>query len=163
MIEIGFRNEDRAVVGWLLRDYEQGLGVSLCFQDFDAEIASLPGACAPPRGVFLTARFKGGRIAGLVALRCLDAGTGISEMKRLSVSPEARGRGLGRELALAVIAEARRLGYRHVRLDTLPSMAGAQALHADLGFRDIANYTGNPIAGARFLELDLAAGAGSPR
>ena len=136
----------------LIREYAGGVGVPLDFQDFDREVAELPGAYAPPRGALLVARAAGG-LEGCVALRPL--GGDSCEMKRLFVRPAARGTGLGERLALAVIAEARRLGYRRMRLDTLPSMGTAQSLYARLGFCDIDAYTANPIPGTRFLELEL--------
>lgn len=155
VLSTDFDERDRAPLVELLRAYEQGLGVSLCFQDFEAEIASLPGDYAPPGGTLILARAAEGRLVGTVALRCLDAVERTAEMKRLYVAPAGRGQGLGRRLAERVLQEARRLGYRAVRLDTLPQMREAQALYAALGFRDIANYNGNPIAGSRFLEKTL--------
>lgn len=132
----------------MLREYEAWLEVDLCFQGFEMELAALPGDYAPPRGRLLIAEG-----AGCVALRPLDEE--ICEMKRLYVRPEHRGSGLGRRLVLAVIEEARTLGYRRMRLDTLPKMAGAQQLYQSLRFRDIEPYRLNPVPGARFLELEL--------
>ena len=145
-------DDDLPAVRELLREYAAGVGVPLDFQDFDREIADLPGAYAPPRGALLVAR-AGGTLAGCVALRPLDDAT--CEMKRLFVRPSARGLGLGEQLALAVIGAARARGYRRMRLDTLPTMGAAQGLYERLGFRDIEQYTANPVAGTRFLELDL--------
>ncbi|MGE5513320.1 MAG: GNAT family N-acetyltransferase [Bacteroidota bacterium] len=153
----GFHEADRPALVDLLRAYERGLGISLCFQDFESELAGLPGDYAPPDGALILARGRGGELVGVVALRALDRAGGICEMKRLYVAPAGRGQGLGRRLAGAVIGEARRLGYRAMRLDTLPSMREAQGLYERLGFRDIANYNGNPVAGTRFLEKDLEA------
>jgi putative acetyltransferase len=136
----------------LLREYEATLSFPLDFQQFDREVAELPGAYAPPRGALLIAR-QGEEAAGCVALRPIAAE--ICELKRLYVRPAARGTGLGRRLAKAALAEARRLGYRHIRLDTVPGMEAAQSLYEQMGFREIDAYTTNPVAGTRYLELDL--------
>ena len=136
----------------LLREYAAGLGFSLSFQGFDDELAGLPGAYAPPAGALLVARDETG-IGGCVALRPLAPG--VCEMKRLFVRPAWRGRGAGETLARAIVEEARRLGYRRMRLDTTPGMDAAQALYARLGFREIEPYTENPVPGTRFLELAL--------
>ncbi|MFL5962015.1 MAG: GNAT family N-acetyltransferase [Gaiellaceae bacterium] len=136
----------------LLREYAASLPFALDFQDFDRELAELPGAYAPPRGALLLARG-----AGCVGVRPIE-GT-LCELKRLYVRPSARGTGLGRLLTEAIVAEARRLGYTHLRLDTTPSMAAAQSLYEQLGFREIPPYRPNPVPGARFLELDLWADA----
>src|SRR5581483_5830737 len=122
-------NEDVPAVRGLLREYADGVGVSLDFQHFDREIAELPGAYAPPRGALLVAR-AGAELAGCVALRPLDGDT--CEMKRLFVPATARGLGLGERLARAIVDEARRLGYRRMRLDTLPTMGAAQSLYERL-------------------------------
>src|SRR5262245_52185901 len=101
VIEAGFREPDRAAVVSLLREYEAGLGVSLCFQGFEAEVAGLPGGYAPPRGQMLLARdADGGALLGMVALRPVPGAVELCEMKRLYVRPSARGTGLGRTLAL---------------------------------------------------------------
>lgn len=136
----------------LLREYAASLAFPLDFQEFDREVAELPGSYAPPGGALLVARTSDGPVA-CVAVRALSAE--ICELKRLYVRPVARGGGLGRLLVEAALTEARRLGYRRVRLDTVPGMETAQALYERLGFREIEPYTRNPIAGARFLELDL--------
>jgi GNAT superfamily N-acetyltransferase len=146
-------DDDLPAVRTLLCEYGESVEVPLDFQGFDREVAELPGAYAPPRGALLVARRAGGGLDGCVALRPLD--DDACEMKRLFVRPAARGTGLGERLVLAVVAEARRLGYGRMRLDTLPSMAAAQALYARLGFRDIDAYTSNPVPGTRFLELEL--------
>jgi GNAT superfamily N-acetyltransferase len=136
----------------LLRAYAESLPFELDFQGFQRELAELPGAYAPPRGALLVAHGAGG-VTGCVALRPLAAD--VCEMKRLFVLPAARGTGLGRRLATAVVDEARRLGYARMRLDTTPGMAVAQALYDELGFTDIAPYRHNPVTGTRFLELQL--------
>jgi ribosomal protein S18 acetylase RimI-like enzyme len=136
----------------LFAEYQRALGVSLCFQDFDRELATLPGAYARPRGRLLIARVAG-MPAACAALRPL--GERDAEMKRLYVRPQFRGMGLGRALAEIVIDEARAMGYAAVKLDTLPSMNDAQGLYARLGFRDVPAYNDNPVAGTRFLALAL--------
>jgi GNAT superfamily N-acetyltransferase len=132
----------------LLREYAAWLEVDLCFQNFEQELAGLPGDYAPPRGRLLIAEG-----AGCVALRAIDSE--VCEMKRLYLRPEHRGLGLGRRLVQAIIDEARSVGYRRMRLDTMPKMDSAQRLYASLGFREIAAYRYNPEPGARFLELAL--------
>jgi GNAT superfamily N-acetyltransferase len=132
----------------MLREYAAWLEVDLCFQNFEEELAGLPGDYAPPRGRLLIAEG-----AGCVALRPLEEG--ICEMKRLYVRPDYRGSGLGRKLVHALIAEAKGIGYRKMRLDTMPKMDRAQGLYGSLGFREIAAYRYNPEPGARFLELEL--------
>jgi GNAT superfamily N-acetyltransferase len=135
----------------MLREYAAWLEVDLCFQNFEQELAALPGEYAPPRGRLLIAES-----AGCVALRPLPSNNDeICEMKRLYVRPEHRGSGLGKRLVLSIVEEARGIGYRRMRLDTMPKMDRAQGLYAALGFREIAPYRYNPEPGARFLELDL--------
>ena len=140
------------VVRALFREYEQSLGIDLCFQGFAAELAGLPGAYAPPRGRLLVAE-HGGVVAGCIALRPL--GADVCEMKRRYRRPALRGRGAGRALALRVMEEARAIGYLAMRLDTMPSMKEAIALYESLGFRRIAAYCENPVPGALFMERTL--------
>ena len=146
------RAADLGTVRALFLEYGAGLGVDLSFQDFEAEVASLPGDYVPPTGALLLAELDG-RPVGCVAMRPWNTET--AEMKRLFVRPEGRGSGAGRALAEAVIACARRAGYRRMRLDTLPTMTAARRLYESLGFREIAPYRFNPIPGTAFLELAL--------
>jgi len=143
---------DLAEVADLLREYAASLTVSLDFQDFDREVAELPGGYAPPSGALFVARLDGAAV-GCIALRRIDDVT--CELKRLYVRPRTRGAGVGRRLVDAALAEARRLGYARIRLDTLPGMETAQRLYAELGFREIDPYTRNPVPGTRYLELEF--------
>ncbi|MFO1027851.1 MAG: GNAT family N-acetyltransferase [Acetobacteraceae bacterium] len=146
---------DLAAVRRLFQAYADSLGVDLGYQDFAAELATLPGKYAAPGGALLLARMAQGEPAGCVALRPLPF-DGCCEMKRLYVAPAGRGSGVGRALAEAVVAAARQRGYREIRLDTLPFMQAAMALYESLGFVEIAPYYDTPIAGTRFLALPLA-------
>jgi ribosomal protein S18 acetylase RimI-like enzyme len=136
----------------LFGEYADNLGVDLCFQDFEAELAALPGKYEPPEGRLLLA-WSGTEPVGCVALRPLDRVT--CEMKRLYVRPQARGEQLGRRLAERICQEARSAGYARICLDTLPTMAAAIKLYASLGFKPIEPYVFNPIPGAIFLALEL--------
>lgn len=137
----------------LFKEYEASLGISLCFQDFDREVANLPGDYAPPSGrLLLASEFD--QIMGCVALRPLGPAT--CEMKRLFVRPEYRARGLGRILVEAIIEEARAIGYTRMRLDTIVDrMERAVALYRAIGFVEIPPYRDNPVDSATFMELDL--------
>ncbi|PWU24430.1 MAG: GNAT family N-acetyltransferase [Candidatus Rokuibacteriota bacterium] len=143
---------DVAAARTLFLEYAGTIGIDLCFQDFEAEVEALPGAYSSPAGRLLLG-LQEDDLAGCVALRPLEEG--VCELKRLYVRPAFRGRGVGAQLAEAVIGAARELGYERVRLDTLPSMEAALRLYERLGFREIESYYSNPVAGARFLELIL--------
>lgn len=139
----------------LFREYERWLDFSLCFQGFEAELASLPGRYAPPSGRLWLAEVDG-VLAGGIGLR--EIAPGVCEMKRLFVRDAARGRGVGRALAERVIADAREIGYACMRLDTIRDrMRAANALYESLGFVDIPAYYANPLEGVRYMELDLGA------
>ena len=145
-------DKDIELVMELLEEYADSLGIDLGFQNFEEELANLPGCYARPEGCILLARYNE-EIAGCVALRKLS--DGICEGKRLYVKPQFRGLKIGRKLTEAIIEEARKIGYTRMRGDTLASMKAAQALYASLGFKQIEPYCYNPIEGAIFIELVL--------
>lgn len=149
-------DDDWSDIRRLLQEYAHGLGVDLCFQDFDIELARLPGVYAAPRGAMRLVRVDG-EAAGCCALRPLDAVdyANACEMKRLFVRPQFRGQGLGRLLAEEILEAARLSGYASVLLDTLDDMETARAMYQDLGFVEIPPYYFNPIAGSHYLKADL--------
>lgn len=136
----------------LFREYEASLGIDLCFQGFQKELAELPGEYARPSGRLLLA-FEGENVAGCGALRRLQGD--VCEMKRLYVRPEHQGKSIGAALAQELIEQAREAGYARMRLDTMPSMVRAVALYRRLGFQEISAYRFNPVPGALFFELRI--------
>jgi len=147
--------EDAPVVGDLLQEYERDLGVDLCFQGFQAELAALDVVYAPPRGGIWLAR-DGRTVHGIVCLKPLaDPGPDVCELKRLYVRPLSRGGGLGRRLTERCLQAARAAGYRTLRLDSLKRLTAAGALYQDLGFEPIAPYNENPEPDVVYMALDL--------
>lgn len=149
--------EEFEIARQLFREYRRAIsqfGPNICFQSFDQELDVLPEMYGHPRGaLFLATRSTDGETVGCVGLRALEPG--VCEMKRLYVRESARGHGLGRHLVDALLAEARKLGYNRMRLDTLEPMTAARALYASLGFREIPPYNEHPVNGTSFLELTL--------
>jgi putative acetyltransferase len=141
------------IIRELFLEYEKSLNVDLCFQNFDRELAGLPGDYSPPGGRLFLAVVEE-RTAGCIALRRVSPDA--CEMKRLYLRPEFRGLGLGRKLASLIISEAINIGYRSMRLDTLPLMTEAIGLYRSLGFQEIQPYRFNPVDGTLYMELDLA-------
>ena len=153
----------------LFREYEAYLNVDLCFQEFESELANLPGKYASPSGSLLLA-MDGEKAIGCGALRSLGAGKEHTcEMKRLYVRPEARGQGLGRQIAVRLIGEGIRHGYSSMVLDTLDRLEGAMHLYESLGFVRTGPYYKNPLPDAVYWKLDLgaqgypSAGSSGPR
>ena len=146
--------EEIALARQLFEEYASWLEINLCFQNFDKELASLPGDYALPRGRLFLA-IEDDQLAGCVALRPLP--DRACEMKRLYVRPTFRGRGLGRKLVATILEAAREIGYERMLLDTLPGkMDQALAMYRRLGFKEIEAYYDNPVEGATFMELSLA-------
>ncbi len=161
MLDLNIREatfpQDLNVVRMLFCEYANGLGVDLCFQNFETELAELPGRYAPPAGGLWLA-VNGDQPAGCAAFRPIDGET--CEMKRLYVRPTFRGHALGRRLAERIIVAAREAGHRRICLDTMPSMVEAIRLYESLGFVPIQAYCHNPVTGAMFLGLELASKSG---
>ena len=145
-------NEHWALARRLVEEYAASLGIDLSFQDFQHEIASLRVEYGPPGGTFLLAE-QDDSFVGCGAFRRLSEHT--CEMKRLYVASAGRGVGIGRVLAIRLIADARARGYLAMRLDTLPTMTAARQMYAALGFREIPAYRYNPVEGTTFMELAL--------
>jgi len=152
VVTVGNPGADLDALHGLFVEYAASLGFSLCFQGFDKELATLPGEYAPPHGCLLLAR-AGNEAAGCVGVRRLDAER--CEMKRLYVRPAFRGAGLGRTLAAAAMAAARKAGYRSMLLDTLPNMKEARALYLSLGYAACGPYYDNTCAGSDCFEITL--------
>lgn len=153
-IKIALTEEDIRTAAILFEEYAASLPFDLDYQDFEAEVAGLPGKYTAPDGALLIAEDVGGVPLGCVALRSL-VDEGCCEMKRLYLLPAARGIGLGRALTAALIEEARRLGYQRLCLDTLPTMTAAIALYEQMGFERIDPYYGPTPAGTVFMALTL--------
>ncbi len=145
-------DDDLDLAGALFREYQQAIGVDLCFQGFEAELAALPGPYARPAGRLLLA-WQGEALAGCGALRPLEPG--VAELKRMWTRPAQRGHGVARAVATALLEAARAEGYRAVRLDTLEWMTAARALYASLGFVERGPYYPNPLPGVVYMELRL--------
>ncbi len=146
---------DMATAAELFREYQRWLGVDLCFQGFEEELASLPGGYGPPDGMILLAE-DGDAAAGCIAVRPVDvAGARTCEMKRLFVRDDWKGCGLGRRLAEASIDFARERKYGRMILDTLPQLTVAKDMYTRMGFREIPAYYENPLPGVVYMEKTL--------
>ena len=157
-VEQAVTAEQIAQVRELFLEYACSLSFNLCFQSFDQELAGLPGDYAPPQGRLLLLTSEG-QTVGCVALHKLTADA--CEMKRLYVRPQFRGTGLGKALTERIIGDAREIGYKRLRLDTVePVMRTAVAMYRELGFYEIAPYRENPIEGALYMELELRTPSG---
>ena len=144
---------DLETIRVLFREYQWWLGVDLCFQGFEHELATLPGRYAPPSGRLLLAETAAGLAAGCIGLRAL--GERVCEMKRLWVRPEWRRAGLGRRLAQEIVTAGAGAGYRAMRLDSLRRLTPALALYRSLGFVDIEPYNASPLDDVVYLERPL--------
>jgi len=136
----------------LMKAYADSLGLDLSFQNFEHELDNLESEYASPSAAFILA-VENGEFVGCAGLRRFDEGAG--EIKRLYLEADARGRGIGRVLAKAIVDAARQIGYERLLLDTLPSMTAAQSLYLSLGFKPVDAYRFNPVAGTMYLELRL--------
>ncbi len=145
-------NNELKIAADLFREYQQFLGEDLCFQGFEAELASLPGKYAEPHGAILLA-FDGDTPVGCVAVRPIDKL--CCEMKRLYVKPQTQRTGTGKKLAKAIIAKAKSLGYQKMQLDTLQRLSAALHLYNSLGFQAVEPYYANPLDEVVYMELDL--------
>jgi GNAT superfamily N-acetyltransferase len=152
MAIIEARQEDMHLIRELFQEYEEFLGFDLCFQDFQQELASLPGAYGPPSGTLLLAR-EGEGVLGCVALRAIEPD--VCEMKRLYLRPAARGKGTGLALCRDVIDRARKLGYKSMKLDTVSKLSKAIDLYRTLGFKTCPAYCHNPHPDVEYFELQL--------
>ena len=166
-MRVAARPEDIELARGLFVEYARWLKVDLCFQGFERELATLPGAYAPPFGRLLLAGAPG-QAFGCIALRPVEAAEGsgegspkrstpgaVGEVKRLYVQPSQRAGGWGRRLAETLLADARAIGYRELKLDTLDWMAEARRLYAKLGFRECDRYYDNPLPGVVYMSLEL--------
>ncbi len=152
MIEIAEAvSEEMPVVREIFVEYQEWLGVDLCFQGFDAELAGLPGCYAPPEGAVILARYKGS-LAGCVAYRPLS--DALAELKRLYVKPCYWGHGIGRSLFCSAMSAVKDKGYHRIVLDTLPSMVTARSLYEEYGFVEIPPYYANPVSGVKYFQFD---------
>lgn len=154
-IQVARSSKDIEIAGEMFREYQEWLGVDLCFQDFENELSTLPGKYAPPRGEIFIAR-QNGHVAGVVALRPVELlEPGRSEMKRLYVREAFRGQGLGRILANIVVSFAKDAEYQVMVLDTLPHLKAAIKMYASMGFDETAPYYENPLPGVVYMEKIL--------
>ncbi|MEM6415710.1 MAG: GNAT family N-acetyltransferase [Pseudomonadota bacterium] len=152
-VELARSLDDIAIIRSLFVEYANTLGIDLSFQKFDSELDQLPGDYSPPGGELLLAKNKSGVGKGCVAVRKFNSQT--CEMKRLYVSPDARGKGLGAALIRKAINNARTMGYKRIYLDTLPRMKNASALYKEIGFEEISPYYDTPIVGTVFMSREL--------